>query len=286
MQVDPLTAAEHFVKSGFFRDAADVSKAVVKILYGAEFGFPPVASMLNIHIVEGKPSMGAHFIGAAIRKAGYDYRVVEATNKECSIEYFDRHGKLLGTSSFTWQDAVTAELAGKMNWKKYPKAMLYARAMSQGARMHVADAFLGAVYTPDELGAEVVLDETGNISSVIDITPRRSEQDAPTDRRASLSVWEGFTENAIAVLAGIGCGPGVQQALLNAVREHMGATGDDEDPSDRKALGVIYKRIQKLTDADGALAYAEELRPAVGRVDVDGLGDGMYEPEGEEDPTF
>lgn len=168
---DPITMAHHFVKSGFFRDTNDISKAVVKIVLGAEFGLGAVTSMMNVYIVEGKPSMGAHLIGALVRKAGYDYRVPENSNTKCRIVFYDKQHKEMGESIFTIEDATKAQLAGKGNWAKYPKAMLFARAMSQGAKMHCPDATMGVLYTPDELGAEVEMNEAGDIIAVKDITP-------------------------------------------------------------------------------------------------------------------
>ena len=45
--------------SGFFKDARQASKAIVKVLAGQELGFAPMFSMSNIHVIEGKISMGA-----------------------------------------------------------------------------------------------------------------------------------------------------------------------------------------------------------------------------------
>jgi ApbE superfamily uncharacterized protein (UPF0280 family) len=46
--------ATHFLKSGWFKDVTDLSKAVVKIMAGQELGIGPMASMtgffaLNTH---------------------------------------------------------------------------------------------------------------------------------------------------------------------------------------------------------------------------------------------
>lgn len=170
------------VKSGFFKDATDEAKAIVKILCGAELGFGPMASMTGIFIVEGKPSLSSHLIAAAIQKSGrFNYRVRETTAEKCRIEYFEQ-GQSLGTSEFTMQDATTAGLAKKGPWTQYPKAMLWARAMSQGARAYCPAVFNGAIYTPDELGA-VVTDEgmvvdsnTGEVLS----EPRRESVEQPS----------------------------------------------------------------------------------------------------------
>jgi len=54
------------------------------------------------------------------------------------------------------EDAGNAGLIARDNWKKYPRNMLFSRAMSNGAKWHCPDVGAGApIYTPDELGADV-----------------------------------------------------------------------------------------------------------------------------------
>lgn len=149
-------------KSGYFTDARDAAQAIVKVLAGREMGFGPIASMTGIYIVKGKPSMGANLIAAAVKRSGkYDYRVKVHTAEECSIEFYERtDGKreLIGVSTFTKADAAKA---GTQNIDKFPRNMLFARAMSNGAKWYCADVFGGPIYTPDELGADV--DEEGEV---------------------------------------------------------------------------------------------------------------------------
>ena len=149
--IDTQQLGAIMVKSGFFQDTKQEAQAVVKILYGAELGFGPIASMLGCYIVNGRPSLSAQLIASAIQKSGtYRYRIREWTDKRCRIEFFER-GESLGDASFSIEDATRAGLTGNDTWKKYPKAMLWARAMSQGARAYTPDVFNGAIYTPDEL---------------------------------------------------------------------------------------------------------------------------------------
>jgi len=151
-------------QSGFFSDAKDASKAVVKVLAGRELGFGPVASMTGINIVQGKVAVGANLIAAAIKGSGkYTYRIKEHTSTICAIEFFES-GESLGISSFSMDDAKAAGLSNKAVWKQYPRNMLFARAISNGAKFHTPDIFGGPVYTPEELG-EVVDGETGEILS-------------------------------------------------------------------------------------------------------------------------
>lgn len=142
------------VKSGFFADARDEAQAIVKVLAGAELGFGAIASMAGIYIVKGRVTLSANLIAAAIKRSGrYDYRVTKLDAAGCEISFFE-NGAPIGISTFTDADAKTAGLAGD-NWTKYRRNMMFARAMSNGAKWYCPDIFGGPVYTPDELGAPV-----------------------------------------------------------------------------------------------------------------------------------
>lgn len=52
-----------------------------------------------------------------------------------------------------------AKAAGTKNLDKFPRNMLFARAMSNGTKWYTPDVFNGnLVYTPDEMGAKVNID--------------------------------------------------------------------------------------------------------------------------------
>lgn len=146
--------------SGFFQDAREANQACVKIQAGEELGFPPVVAMTQIYIVKGRVSLSASLMAAALRKAGYDYRLKKHDGQGCEIEFFGKKGESLGSTAFLEADAKLAGLLGGDNWKKYPRNMYFARAMSNGVRFFAPDALGGhSVYTPEELGADV--DEGG-----------------------------------------------------------------------------------------------------------------------------
>jgi hypothetical protein len=159
---DAERAARAMSASGFFSDSKTAAQAVVKILAGSELGFGPFASMTGVAIIQGKPAVGANLMAAAVKRTGkYNYRVTKNTDKEVEITFFEG-GQDIGKSTFTWADAEKAGLTNKDNWKKYPRNMLFARALSNGIRWFAPDIYNGAtVYTPDEMGA--VTDEEGNV---------------------------------------------------------------------------------------------------------------------------
>lgn len=168
---DVLRLSDVLAKSGMFADARQGAQAAVKILAGREMGFGEIASMTGIHVINGRVSIGANLMAAAVKKSGkYDYRVLQMDESACEIEYF-QGGQSIGKSKFTLADA---RKAGTKNLDKYPRNMLFARAMSNGVRWYCPDALGGApVYTPEELGAET--DEEGNVISV-EATPVAQEQ--------------------------------------------------------------------------------------------------------------
>lgn len=167
---DVMTLGKVLASSGYFSDAKQAGQAVVKVLAGQELGFGPIASMTGIYIVKGRVTLSANLLAAAIKRSGrYSYRVLALTESECSIE-FTHKGEILGTSTFTMEDAQRAGLSGQ-NWKAYPRNMLFARAISNGAKWYCPDVFGGPIYTPDELGAEV----DGETGEIIDVQPEPAE---------------------------------------------------------------------------------------------------------------
>lgn len=142
-------------QSGYFADAKEAAQAVVKVLAGQELGFPPISSMTGIFIVKGRVTLSANMIAAAVKRTGkYNYLVRQMDNEKCVIEFYEGEHKI-GVSTFTKEDAVTAGLANSENYRHYPRNMLFARAMSNGAKWYCPDIFGGPIYTPDELGATI-----------------------------------------------------------------------------------------------------------------------------------
>lgn len=143
--------AKHFVQSGYFADTRQLSQAIVKILAGRELGIGPMAAMQGINIISGRTTASAGLIASLIKRSSkYNYKVVEMSDKRVTIEFFEEKEKV-GNSSFTIEDAKIANLLAKDVWKKYPKNMLFARAISNGARWYCPDIFSGSVYVPEEL---------------------------------------------------------------------------------------------------------------------------------------
>ena len=133
------------------RGRADAAFAVM--VYGAELGLEPMQSLRDIHIIEGTPACSANLMRALIHRAGHRLSWRKWTLTEVSLYGRRRDTGEALLVTYTIGDAKRAGVADKPNWKKYPRAMLAARATSELARALFADVLAGLAYTPEELGA-------------------------------------------------------------------------------------------------------------------------------------
>lgn len=166
-------AAKMFLDSGLFSDTKTTAQGVVKILAGREQGMGPFESMRDINIIQGKTCLAAAQIGARIKQSGGNWEVVQFDEEACILR-FSEGGKVCKPDiSFSMADAVKLGLAGKDNYKKQARTMLFWRALTMGARMIFPHVFGGAIYTPDEMGA------------AIDVTPEPVEGPKPKKEKVT-----------------------------------------------------------------------------------------------------
>lgn len=158
---DLLYVGRVLAASNFFKNTIDENQAAAKILAGMELGIAAVASLRGLYIVEGQITLAYPMIGALIKRSGkYDYRIRALTADECSVEFFE-NGESVGFSALTMKQAKERGLDktkggyAKEPWVKFPENMLLSKCLSNGAKAYTSEVFFGAVYTPDELGAEV-----------------------------------------------------------------------------------------------------------------------------------
>ena len=236
---DVELAAKSMAASGYFQDAHSAAQAVVKILAGQELGFGPFASMTGVYIIQGRPSIGANLMAAAVKKSGrYNYRIIEMTDKVCEIAYFES-GQEIGRSRFTLEDA---HKAGTKNLDKFPRNMLFARAMSNGVRWYCPDVFAGApVYTPEELGAAVNEDgEVIDVPAVKVVEPEPAPEIVMTlDEARSMKNRDGIEYYTLAdeTLAG----------MANSIQKKLKAGGytPEEETEMRRKLVAIRMILAK-----------------------------------------
>lgn len=160
------------IKSGYLPSQINTpEKAVIIALKGRELGVAPMVAFAHINVISGKPCMSSELMLSQIYRYFPKTKMtfLENTHEKCIIEIFRNNNK--NTFSFTIQDAQQAGLLNKDPWKKYPQAMLQARCIAKMARALFPDALNGVSYTPEELGADVELDDNGG-EAIKDVTPK------------------------------------------------------------------------------------------------------------------
>lgn len=132
-------------------------QAVAIIQKGKELGMAPMQSFASIYVINGKTGIFADAqLGLILKNCpGTTYDFGELSNDRCEIT-FNRPGFKPQTFSFSMDDAKAAGVTSNPTWKRYPRAMLRSRCISEAARSLFPDALVGASYTPEELGADIV----------------------------------------------------------------------------------------------------------------------------------
>ncbi len=188
------------VRSGFLPESIKTpEQAVTIMLKGRELGIPAMQAFSHIHVIKGKPTISAELMLALIYRecpgAKIEYLRYEADG--CTIKA-TRPGHQPSTFTFNKADAESAQLFGKDNWKKFPRAMYRSRCISEMARSVFADCIMGCSYTPEEINPDVKVDEEGQI---INVTPEAAPKPEPETPAAKASteprkagVYEGRTE--------------------------------------------------------------------------------------------
>lgn len=190
---DAARVAEAAFRSNLFPGLTSGAAALMKIMLGAEMGFGPAASLADVHVIEGRPSVGAHLRAAAIKRSEkYDYSIVwrhpdgrlaetdepgaaeQNTDRVVELAFWEhtghkqgahRKGKsgwsLMGRLRYAIEDAqakgwhLTQIGKPKPPWVKTPRNMLFARALTDGYKTYCPDLTAGVLaYDPDELDGD------------------------------------------------------------------------------------------------------------------------------------
>ncbi|MFC5720350.1 hypothetical protein ACFP1Z_09270 [Streptomyces gamaensis] len=189
--------------------------------YAGSLGLHPMVAITGIHVIDGKPSASSALISALVRRAGHKLRVKGDTTAAVAQIIRADDDDWVFEVRFTIEDARRAGLLGKDVWKRYPAAMLKARAISAVARDACEEALLGVHYTPEELDA--VVDQEGHPVYIAgemqrdhveqpSAGPHRdfvAEAEQAPDAAGVRAVWEeakaaGAPQDYLALLAAIG----------------------------------------------------------------------------------
>jgi hypothetical protein len=230
--------AGELIKSGFLpAGIKSPEQAVAIILKGRELGIPPMQALSHIHVINGKPTMSAELMLAQVFRLHPKTKLSypERSSEKC-VTKVQRDGSEPSTFSFTKEDAQAAGLLNNPTWKKFPRAMLHARCISEMCRSLFPDAIAGVSYCPEELGATV--NENGE---VIDVSSTETKLDnapakvtvvetppAPTPNPAAPATFDKSNKNHLKFLLAFlekKNNPGMMDVLVRRMEGKPALTG-------------------------------------------------------------
>lgn len=120
------------------------------MLTARDLGISPMKAINGgFYVVNGKISMSTALMADRIRKEGHSIKIPEWSSKKCAVLGTRKDNGDSIKFEFTMEDAAAAGLTNSPTWKKFPKQMLYNRAMSTLARTLFPDV-VGNAYSEDE----------------------------------------------------------------------------------------------------------------------------------------
>lgn len=137
------------VKSGNYNGMTEAT--ILNLMLSAkDFGVSPLKAINGgFYVVNGKICMSTALMADRIRKCGHSIKITEWTEEKCVMIGIRKDNNDSVKLEFTMKDAERAGLLNSPTWKKYPKNMLYNRAMSTLARVLFSDV-VGNAYSEEE----------------------------------------------------------------------------------------------------------------------------------------
>lgn len=156
------TMAEQAVSSKMYRGIGEKAGVMMIMLAARELNIPPMQALNGgLNIINGKVEISARMMSALIRKAGHQIRIDESTETSCTLTGCRSDTRESAQVTFTIAEANKAGLIKSGGgWTKWPKDMLFARALSRLARQLFSDV-IGMGYVEGEISVQ----ETPRIES-------------------------------------------------------------------------------------------------------------------------
>ena len=177
-EVQGMAAA--IAKSGLF-GMKTPDQALALMLVAQAEGQHPATITQDYDIIQGRAARKTHSVLARFQQMGGSVEWHELTDKVADATFSHKAG---GSLRMTWtiEQAKSAGLTGKDNWRNYPRAMLRARCIAEGIR---------AVY-PAALGGMLVSEEAQDLNG-FDAPPSTQSAKNP-QQAAAQNAPEGFAD--------------------------------------------------------------------------------------------
>lgn len=257
-------------------DRVTPEQATMKILAGLELDIPITQALGGIDIIDGNPSQRANLMAAVIKRSGkYRFKVETWTDEVCEIswkELLDGEWTEPGPpTKFDLDDAQRAGLIDKTgsNYKRYPRSMLFARALSAGARAYCGDLSIPS-YTSEELLEEPRNPETYEEYAEKVNRPRAEDLNRVADEHDDVVVDGEIVEDPPAAATAAQAGePSAPGAAEPSPSEGSGPTADAPISSLLPIIGSNRLEGEQLIIT---AAKVKHLRKIAEPLDSSGLG--------------
>jgi hypothetical protein len=138
---DQQRMAESIVKSKFY-GFTDINQVMAVMIVAQAENKHPGTVVQEYDIIQGRPALKSQAILARFQQAGGKVEYITYTDDKVEMTFSHPAGGSL-TLAWTMKQAASIGLASKDNWKKYPRAMLKARVVSEGVRAVYPACILG-----------------------------------------------------------------------------------------------------------------------------------------------
>ena len=172
--------AQAFAKSGLFGTKTPEQCLALLLLANAE-GMHPAIAMRDFDIIQGKPAKKAEAMLRSFLAAGgtVEWHALDDTQADATFAHPQG-----GSARIKWdmQRVKNAEIKNEAMYKKYPRAMLRSRCVSEGCRT-VYPASTSGLYEPGEVAGFTAPKDMGNAEVVAE---KPSQLVHKTERDAEL----------------------------------------------------------------------------------------------------
>lgn len=142
-------------RAGRFLTTAGVpqSEAGLRLAVGIGMGMSLMQCLNDVHMIKGRPTVGATVQLAQIRAKGVRHDWIETTPQRATLVLLIPGEDAPRSTTYTFEEARAAKLTDKDNWRNHPAAMLRARCITTAIRMWCPELLGVTVYDRDEVEA-------------------------------------------------------------------------------------------------------------------------------------
>jgi len=219
---------------------------LVAVQWGAEIGLKPMQALVNIAVINGRPSLWGDAVMALVRASPVCEYVLEGEEGDTAWCRVKRRGEPEQVRTFSQADAKAAGLAGKQGpWSQYPARMRQMRARAFALRDVFPDVLKGLPVAEEVIDMPSV-EHAPKAASAARLTPSRAGAENIPLRRERTEQHEKMIEE-MEMLAFNHGSEALAKAWSGMTREDRVAIGADE-----------LARIKRIAvEADETIAAAK-----------------------------